>query len=115
MADPRKHPKYAAAAKALKETTTPEDVDRHFSLALQIGQDVFLAAWTLAAATEPLSVPALTSAILESAWALAAAHAEDRLVLGERAGIVIGVDERLVCGQEARTSGRIRQSSSTAS
>lgn len=93
--DVRTHPAYAALAQSLRDRCTPEELDRFFDVSMQAGQDLFLAAWAIAQQTDPVSVPALTSAILDAAWALCAAHAEDHLVLGETAGIIIGVDERL--------------------
>lgn len=57
-------------------------------------QEVFDYATTFAE-HGPEGPQAMRAAILEAAWALAAAHAEDQMVRREAAGQLVGVDERL--------------------
>lgn len=98
MSDVRTHPAYADLAKAIADAATPEEIDRFFQLSMDLGQALYVAAWVAAQQQQEqhrMSVPVLVSAILDAAWALSAAQAEDQPVLGELGGFLIGVEERL--------------------
>ncbi|HYZ88312.1 MAG TPA: hypothetical protein VE620_03345 [Myxococcales bacterium] len=101
MADIRKDPRYPAIADLAVRGVSRAEARRFFEFAMEMGQQLFMDAFNIARAEDPAQTAVLLSAILEAAWARAAADIETHQVLGEQHGLLIGLEERLTASADA--------------
>jgi hypothetical protein len=96
VSDPLDDMRQSAIYRELGRDLDPREVNAFFDTALEAGQQLFFAAYTLGR-----NNPALMAAILEAAWARLAAEAEDHATIGDLNGVLTSFETRLATFNDA--------------